>query len=147
MVNICPFLHFDNSRTETYEHNISIVSWNVKSVLDYLDVHEDHKFCLDQITLLEGFKRLFPNYWNTLHQRILEGRIEIVGGTYVMPDFIIPDGESLARQFLYGNKFTHSELGVNVRVGWAVDSSLPSITTNTTVKWNRFVLFLERNAV
>ena len=37
--------------------------------------------------------------------------------------FIIPDGESLARQFLYGNKFTHSELGVNVRVGWAVDSS------------------------
>ena len=61
IVNICPFLHFSNSRTHTYEHNVSIASWNVKSVLDYLDVHPDHKFCFDQVTLLEGFKRLFPN--------------------------------------------------------------------------------------
>ncbi len=123
IVNICPFLHFSNSRTHTYEHNVSIASWNVKSVLDYLDVHPDHKFCFDQVTLLEGFKRLFPNYWDALHQRILEGRIEIVGGTYVMPDLIIPDGESIARQFLFGKKFIHGELGINVRVGWAVDSA------------------------
>ena len=123
MVNICPFLHFDNSRIQTYEHNISIVSWNVKSVLDYLDVHESHKFCFDQVTLLEGFKRLFPNYWDQLHQRVLEGRIEIVGGTYVMPDFIIPDGESIARQFLLGCGTTRSDLGVDVRTGWAVDSA------------------------
>ncbi|TFH04629.1 MAG: hypothetical protein E4H14_14340 [Candidatus Thorarchaeota archaeon] len=123
VVNICPFLHFDNSRTQTYEHNISIASWNVKSVLDYLDIHPDHKFSFDQVSLLEGFKRLFPNYWDALHQRILEGRIEIVGGTYVMPDLIIPDGESIARQFLFGKNFIHGELGVNVRVGWAVDSA------------------------
>jgi len=123
IVNICPFLHFDNSRTQTYEHNISIASWNVKSVLDYLDIHPDHKFSFSQVSLLEGFKRLFPNYWDALHQRILEGRIEIVGGTYVMPDLIIPDGESIARQFLFGNNFIHGELGVNVRVGWAVDSA------------------------
>ena len=89
IANICPFLHFDNSRLQTYEHNISIASWNVKSILDYLEVDTSHSFCLDQVTLLEGFKRLFPNYWDSLHQRVLEGRIEIVGGTYVMPDFII----------------------------------------------------------
>ncbi|MBN2230649.1 MAG: hypothetical protein JW779_13755 [Candidatus Thorarchaeota archaeon] len=123
MVNICPFLHFDNSRIQTYEHNISIASWNVKSVLDYLEVHAEHKFILDQSTLLEGFKKLFPNYWDALHQRVLEGRIEIVGGTYVMPDFIIPDGESIARQFVFGKKFNHGELGINVRVGWAIDSA------------------------
>ncbi|MHA2214082.1 MAG: glycoside hydrolase family 38 N-terminal domain-containing protein [Candidatus Thorarchaeota archaeon] len=109
IVNLCPFLHFDNSRTQTYEHNISIVSWNVKSVLDFLDVHADHKFCLDQVTLFEGFGRLFPNYLDTLHERVLEGRIEVVGGTYVMPDFLIPDGESIVRQFLLGNKFFREE--------------------------------------
>jgi len=123
IVNLCPFLHFDNSRVQTYEHNISIVSWNVKSILDYLELNPSHKFCLDQVTLLEGFKRLFPNYWDSLHQRVLEGRIEIVGGTYVMPDFIIPDGESIVRQFLFGNRFIREELGVDVRTGWAIDSS------------------------
>ncbi|MHA2354861.1 MAG: alpha-mannosidase [Candidatus Thorarchaeota archaeon] len=123
IVNICPFLHFDNSRVQTYEHNTSIVSWNVKSILDYLELNLSHKFCLDQVTLLDGFKRLFPNYWDSLHQRVLEGRIEIVGGAYVMPDFIIPDGESIVRQFLYGTRFIREELGVDVRTGWAIDSS------------------------
>ncbi len=123
IVNLCPFLHFDNSRVQTYEHNISIVSWNVKSILDYLELNPSHKFCLDQVTLLDGFKRLFPNYWDSLHQRVLEGRIEIAGGTYVMPDYIIPDGESIVRQFLFGTRFIREELGVDVRTGWAIDSS------------------------
>ncbi|MFW9889041.1 MAG: glycoside hydrolase family 38 C-terminal domain-containing protein, partial [Candidatus Thorarchaeota archaeon] len=123
IVNLCPFLHFDNSRVQAYEHNISIVSWNVKSVLDYLEVNPSHKFCVDQVTLLEGFKRLFPNYWDSLHQRVLEGRIEIAGGTYVMPDFIIPDGESIVRQFVFGTRFVREELGVEVKTGWAIDSS------------------------
>jgi alpha-mannosidase len=123
IVNICPFLHFDNSRTQTYERNISIASWNVKSVLDYLDMHENHKFCLDQLTLLEGFKRLFPNYWDALHQRVLEGRIEIVGGTYVMPDFPLSDGESIVRQFMLGVNAIRSEFGVAPRTGWGIDSA------------------------
>ncbi len=123
MVNVCPILHFDNARTHTYEHNISIIAWNVKSVLDYLETDESHKFTLGQVTLLEGFRRLFPNYWDLLHRRVLEGRIEIVGGSYVMSDLTIPDGESIIRQFLYGLKFSRSELGVDVRTGWGIDSS------------------------
>ncbi len=122
-VTLCPFLHFDNARAQSYEHNISIVAWNVKSVLDYLDVNPLHKFSLDQVTLLEGFRRLFPNYWDTLHQMVLEGRIEIVGGTYVMPDLLIPTGESLIRQFLVGNEYIRRELGVSVKTGWAIDSA------------------------
>ena len=123
IVNLCPFIHFDNSRIKDYEHNISIASWNIKSVLDYLEVSDIHKFCIDQATLFEGFKRLFPNYWDALHQRILEGRVEVVGGTYVMPDFVIPDGESIVRQFLYGMEFFRAEFGIDVKTGWAIDSS------------------------
>ncbi|MBD3407457.1 MAG: hypothetical protein GF411_15170 [Candidatus Lokiarchaeota archaeon] len=123
IVNLCPFLHFNNAGTHNYEHNISIVSWNVKSILDYLDVDSEHKFCLGQVTLFEGFKRLFPNYWDVLHQRILEGRIELVGGTYVLPDLIIPNGESTVRQFLVGRKYYRSEFGVEPKTGWAIDAS------------------------
>lgn len=120
---MCPFLHFDNSRSRTYEHYVSIGSWNVKSVLDFLEVDSTHKFCLDQVTLLEGFKKLFPNYWDLLHQRVLEGRVEIVGGTYVMPDLVLPDGESIVRQYLYGARFFSQEFGIEIRTGWAIDSA------------------------
>ena len=123
IANLCPFLHFDNARTNTYEHNISIVAWNVKSILDYLEIEPTHRFCINQVTLLEGFRRLFPNYWDALHERILEGRIEIVGGTYVMPDLVLPDGESIVRQFLYGIRYIREELGVEVKTGWAIDSA------------------------
>ncbi|TFG09379.1 hypothetical protein EU538_05200 [Candidatus Thorarchaeota archaeon] len=122
IVNLCPFLHFDNARTETYEHNISIASWNVKSVLDYLEVSEFHTFGLDQASLLEGFERLFPNYLDQLKQTVLEGRVELLGGTYVMPDLVIPDGESLARQFLHGTRYFRENFGVDVRTGWGIDS-------------------------
>ncbi|RLI59611.1 MAG: hypothetical protein DRO93_08245 [Candidatus Thorarchaeota archaeon] len=123
ILNLCPFLHFDNSRVEDYEHNISIASWNVKSILDFLEIDESNRFAIGQATLLEGFKRLFPNYWDVLHQHVLEGRIEIVGGTYVMPDLIIPDGESIVRQFLHGTRFVRDELGVEPRTAWAIDSA------------------------
>ncbi len=123
IVNLCPFLHFDNSRIKDYEHNISIASWNIKSILDFLDIDESHKFCIEQVTLLEGFNRLFPNYWDTLQQRVLEGRVEIVGGSYVQPDLVIPDGESIARQFLYGSRFFKSAFGIDVKTGWGIDTS------------------------
>ncbi len=123
IVNVCPFLHFDNARTQDYEHNVSIASWNIKSALDFLDIDPSHKFCVSQVTLLEGFKRLFPNYWDSLHEHVLDGRIEVVGGTYVMPDLILPDGESIVRQFLLGTRWIREELGVDVKTGWAIDSA------------------------
>ena len=37
--------------------------------------------------------------------RIMEGRFVLVGGTWIEPDCNIPSGESLIRQFLFGQRF------------------------------------------
>ncbi|MBD3160408.1 MAG: hypothetical protein GF309_16630 [Candidatus Lokiarchaeota archaeon] len=123
VLNICPFSHFDNADVETYEHNMSMAAWNLKAALDFLDRDDTHRFCIGQTTLLEGFQKLFPNYWDALQERILEGSLELVGGTYVMPDFVIPDGESIARQFLFGKRYAKQKLGVDIQTGWAIDSA------------------------
>ncbi|MEM2143476.1 MAG: glycoside hydrolase family 38 C-terminal domain-containing protein, partial [Candidatus Thorarchaeota archaeon] len=122
-VNLVPMLHFENSGLEDYEHNIGIASWNLKNMLDQLEAEPELRLAVDQVTLLEGFRRLFPNYWDLLHQMVLDGRVEVVGGTYVMPDLIIPDGESIVRQFLLGTQFVRQELGVEVKTGWMIDSA------------------------
>ncbi len=51
-----------------------------------------------------------------------EGRLAIVGGTDVMPDVNMPSGESFVRQVLYGKGYFRQELGVDVTVGWQLDT-------------------------
>jgi len=51
-----------------------------------------------------------------------EGRLAIVGGTDVMPDVNMPGGESFVRQVLYGKGYFRQKLGVDVTVGWQLDT-------------------------
>ena len=51
-----------------------------------------------------------------------EGRWELVGGMWVEPDLNIPDGESLVRQLLIGQRYFQREFGVFTRIGWNPDS-------------------------
>ena len=79
------------------------------------------------------------------------GRWIPVGGTWIEPDCNLPSGESLARQFLYGQRFFERELGRRCTEFWQPDvfgytAQLPQlmrqagITRFLTQKlsWNRF---------
>ena len=50
-----------------------------------------------------------------------DGRIQIVGGSYVQPDTNLPSGESLVRQNTHGKKYFRDELGVDPRIAWNID--------------------------
>ena len=55
-------------------------------------------------------------------QRIAEGRILLVGGTYVEPDENIPSGEGMARQFLYAQRYLFEKFGKTANVGFNPDT-------------------------
>ncbi len=65
-------------------------------------------------------------------KRVDEGRWDLVGGWWVEPDVNIPNGESLARQGLYGQQTLQRLFGKTAKVGYNPDSfghpgSLPQI--------------------
>ena len=67
--------------------------------------------------------------WNATRKRkprfrkfVDEGRLAIVGGTDVMLDVNMPGGESFVRQVLYGKGYFREKLGVDVTVGWQLDT-------------------------
>jgi len=64
----------------------------------------------------------YPALNSQIKQRIGEGRWEIVGGMWVEPDLNMPDGESLVRQLLVGQRTFKSLYGVTTRIGWNPDS-------------------------
>ena len=56
---------------------------------------------------------------------VAAGRWVIVGGWWVQPDCNLPSGESVVRQALYGKRYFADRFGVDVTVGYNVDSLRP----------------------
>jgi alpha-mannosidase len=62
-----------------------------------------------------------PALLASIKARATEGRWETVGGMWVEPDTNMPNGESLARQLLYGQRFFEREFGARHTVCWLPD--------------------------
>ena len=50
-------------------------------------------------------KQYAPSLWEKIKKYVAEDRLEIIGGMWVEPDLVMPCGESLVRQRLYGMLF------------------------------------------
>src|SRR2546425_11524306 len=72
-------------------------------------------------TLFRSLER-YPEEEAAFRKFVAEGRLQIVGGTDVMLDVNMPSGESWIRQVLYGKGYYRDKLGVDVTVGWALDT-------------------------
>ena len=51
-----------------------------------------------------------------LKKKVKEGRFHPIGGSWVEHDTNLPSGESLVRQFLYGQRFFESNCGLRTAV-------------------------------
>lgn len=91
------------------------------NVLRIMDVDPTYKFTLSQAPVYTWLKREYPSLYACMCRRIEEGRIEIVGALYIECDTNLPNGESLARQLLYGKRYFRREFGRDMRVCFLPD--------------------------
>ena len=97
-------------------------------------------FALSQPILLEWIKTDDPSLFNEIKQTVKNANIELVGGSYVEPDCMMPSGESFIRQRLYGLHFLLKNFNVLPSVEWFLDSfgynrGLPQILAKTGAKY------------
>ena len=64
----------------------------------------------------------YPDMCQQIKESYKQGRWEIVGGMWVEPDLNMPDGESLVRQILIGQRSFKHTFGAVTRIGWNPDS-------------------------
>ncbi|ABL79023.1 alpha-mannosidase [Thermofilum pendens] len=74
----------------------------------------------------------YPELFREIKRLVESGRWIPVGGMWVESDVQLVEGESLARQFLYGQRYFYSRFGRTARIGWIPDSfgfpySLPQL--------------------
>ncbi|MDP9039429.1 MAG: glycosyl hydrolase-related protein [Acidobacteriota bacterium] len=105
-------------RTET----VDVVKRTFTTALQLMNEYPNYTFTQSAAQYSAWMADKYPELNEQIKQRIEEGRWEIVGGMWVEPDLNIPDGESLVRQLLLGQRYFQKEYGVTARIGWNPDS-------------------------
>ena len=100
---------------------------------DLLDRYPEHRFTCSQPQQYKWLEQLYPKLFDRVKTKVKEGRFQTVGGSWVEHDTNLPGGESLVRQFLYGQRYFESRFGQRCRTFWLPDtfgysSQLPQIT-------------------
>jgi len=121
------------------------------TVLSLMDRYPEYRFMSSQPALYEFVKEDAPALYERIRERIAEGRWEPEGGMWVEPDCNLTGGESLARQFLYGQRFFQTEFGKRSRILWLPDvfgysGALPQLMRlsgidyfmTTKLSWNEY---------
>lgn len=108
------------------------VARTVANVLSLLEAHDEFVFTMSSALQYKWLEENYPQLFARLSKFVEQGRIIPVGGMWVEPDGMVPSGESLARQVLYGQSYFKDKFGKYCEVMWLPDSfgysgSLPQI--------------------
>ena len=132
--------HIDAEWLWTFKETLDVCRDTFRSVLELMKKYPEFTFCQSSACYYEFMEKLHPEIFKEIKKRIEEGRWEVIGGSWVEFDANMPSGESLVRQFLYGQNYFKEKFGFYVKVGWLPDSfgfawTLPQIMAKSGIKY------------
>lgn len=95
-------------------------SWS--SQCDLMDRYPEHRFACSQAQQYKWLKEYYPYAFDRVKEKVKKGTFQPIGGTWVEHDTNMPSGESLVRQFLYGQRFFESHFGERCKTFWLPDT-------------------------
>ncbi len=106
----------------------------IENIKEYPELH----YAQSQALTYEWIEQKYPDLFEKIKQQFQKGNWEIVGGMWVEPDCNLISGESWVRQLLYGKNYFKEKFGIDVNIGWNVDSfgynwNMPQIYTKSGI--------------
>ncbi|KAL8835962.1 MAG: hypothetical protein Q9170_003119 [Blastenia crenularia] len=95
-------------------------SWS--NQCDLMDRYPEHRFTCSQAQQYKWLETLYPKLYDRVKSKVKEGKFQPVGGSWVEHDTNLPSGESLVRQFLYGQRYFESRFGERCKTFWLPDT-------------------------
>ncbi|HEX3373999.1 MAG TPA: glycoside hydrolase family 38 C-terminal domain-containing protein [Edaphobacter sp.] len=114
--------HIDAAWLWPRSETIDVVKRTFTTALQLMDEYPGYTYSQSAAQYTAWIAEKYPKMNDEIRKRVKEGRWEIVGGMWVEPDLNLPDGESLVRQLLVGQRYFQKEYGVTARIGWNPDS-------------------------
>ncbi|KAI9711381.1 MAG: Glycoside hydrolase, 38 vacuolar alpha mannosidase [Chrysothrix sp. TS-e1954] len=89
---------------------------------DLLERYPEHRFVASQAQQFKWLKMYYPSAYDRVKEKVKKGTFQPIGGSWVEHDTNMPSGESLVRQFLYGQRFFESHFGERSTTFWLPDT-------------------------
>lgn len=95
-------------------------SWATQ--IDLMERYDEHVFTCSQAQQFKWLEQDYPKLFEKVKKMVKKGTFEPIGGTWVEMDTNMPSGESLVRQFLFGQRLFQKKFGVTCKVFWLPDT-------------------------
>ncbi len=124
------------------------------TVLRLMRDFPEYRFMHSSPQLYKMVQQDYPGLFAQVKARVAQGAWEATGGMWIEADTNLTSGESLVRQFLYGQRYLRDELGVRGDILWLPDvfgysAALPQLIVKsgmkyfltTKISWSQFNRF------
>jgi alpha-mannosidase len=127
-----------------WEESVHDIMYNTfRNQLRLMDRYPDSTYAQDQAVVFEMMEHYYPDIFKEIVQKARTENFIPVSSSWVQMDENVIDGESLVRQFLYGQKYSKEKFGHYVRVAWQPDVfghpySMPQIARKAGIAFYLF---------
>ncbi|RDA94431.1 hypothetical protein CP533_2252, partial [Ophiocordyceps camponoti-saundersi (nom. inval.)] len=92
------------------------------SQCDLMDRYPEAHFACSSAQQFKWLKQYYPSAFERVKSKVTAGQFHPIGGSWVEHDTNMPSGESLVRQFFYGQRFFDTNFGTRCRTFWLPDT-------------------------
>ena len=120
--HVVGYAHMDMAWLWRWEESIHDIMYNTfTNQLRLMDQNPDYTFAQDQAVVLDSMEHFYPGIFKALQEKARTGNFIPLTSGWVQMDENVIDGESLVRQFLYGQKYSKEKFGHYIRMAWQPD--------------------------
>ena len=114
--------HIDPMWIWDWREGMHEVLQTFRSAVDRLDEEPALVFTASSASYYQWVEQTSPELFERIRELVAQRRWIVTGGQWVEPDCNLPSGESVCRQFLYGQRYLAGHLGITATVGYNIDS-------------------------
>jgi alpha-mannosidase len=120
--HVVGYAHMDMAWLWRWEESIHDIMYNTfTNQLRLMEQNPDYTFAQDQAVVLDSMEHFYPDIFKALQEKARTGNFVPATSGWVQMDENVIDGESLVRQFLYGQKYSKEKFGHYIRMAWQPD--------------------------
>lgn len=139
-VSLIGHSHMDTAWLWPYSETIRKCARTYAEALDLMERYPDYDFIQSSALHTWWMEKYYPEIFEGIKRRVAEGRYEPNGGVWVECDCNVTGGEAMARQFIYGQRYTRSRFGYTADCFWLPDTfgynaAIPQIMRESDVKY------------
>lgn len=141
--------HMDTAWLWEKEETIKKCARTFANQLNLMEQYPEYRFIQSSLYHLETLRIHYPGLFKRIQEKVTEGQYEVNGGVWVEADCNMPSGESLVRQFLWGQRYMKNYFEKTSNCFWLPDTfgysaALPQIMKGcgvdyfltTKIEWN-----------